>query len=145
MFEALRLSNNTTVAFKISRSEEFYRKAAQNEISILLDLSTKKITPRLIDHFTHKNHVVIVSEYFEGTLSEAIKSNFGFSLAFIKKAGRVLVELILKVHNAGYIHCDIKPDNIMFADRNDVTSMRLIDFGTAVKINQAESKFGSYL
>jgi serine/threonine protein kinase len=44
-----------------------------------------------------------------------------------------LVDLLERFHDQGYIHCDIKPDNIMIGDyMRDQTLMNklyLIDFG----------------
>lgn len=40
------------------------------------------------------------------------------------------------VHDNECIHRDIKPSNIVFHDRSDMGSCRIIDFGLSVKINK---------
>ena len=44
-----------------------------------------------------------------------------------------MIELLRRFHEAGYIHCDIKPDNILLGDhtkdQNLIDKLYLIDFG----------------
>lgn len=51
--------------------------------------------------------------------------------------GIQLFNLIESFHASGYIHCDIKPDNIMIGDfridRESMNKMYLIDYGIAQK------------
>lgn len=42
-------------------------------------------------------------------------------------------ETVSKIHESGYIHGDLKPDNIMLTDNGET---RIIDFGFAQKVNQ---------
>ena len=55
---------------------------------------------------------------------EEIKLNL--HLRDIIKIGISLLKQIKEVHNAGYLHCDIKPDNIMLANYNGLIK-HLID------------------
>lgn len=43
---------------------------------------------------------------------------------------------IWEVHKNGYVHCDIKPANLMFIEKDDRTTIQYIDFGLAQKISQ---------
>ena len=44
-----------------------------------------------------------------------------------------MIELLRRMHNVGYIHCDIKPDNILIGDYMKEEKLKnklyLIDFG----------------
>jgi len=44
-----------------------------------------------------------------------------------------MIDLLESLHSLGYIHCDIKPDNIMIGDymkeRKLMNKLYLIDFG----------------
>ena len=57
-----------------------------------------------------------------------------------------MIDLLEKLHSIGYIHCDIKPDNIMIGDymreRKLMNKLYLIDFG--ISSRYLDSK-GSHL
>jgi serine/threonine protein kinase len=53
------------------------------------------------------------------------------SLVNIKYIIKWLINSILKCHKHNICHSDLKLDNIMFAIRDDITSLRLIDFGAS--------------
>ena len=38
----------------------------------------------------------------------------------VLKMGLKLVKILEKLHDAGVVHCDIKPDNILFGDISDL-------------------------
>ena len=37
------------------------------------------------------------------------------------------------MHNNDYVHRDLKPSNIVIKDLDDLSSIKLVDFGLAVK------------
>ena len=59
-----------------------------------------------------------------------------------------MVNLLEKLHSIGYIHCDIKPDNIMIGDTKKNPSMinklYLIDFGITQKFLDKDGKHLPY-
>jgi serine/threonine protein kinase len=70
----------------------------------------------------------IVSEYIEHSIEEYIKLNeypgkTPFSMICVQ-----MIEAVEQMHNAGFIHKDIKPDNFRIRDNKVV----LIDFGIAL-------------
>ena len=77
----------------------------------------------------------IVMEYIEGkTLQEKILSGEldepqCLSLHEAILLTKRLVDTIKYCHEAGYVHRDIKPDNIMIRKDNSVENLVLIDFG----------------
>jgi serine/threonine protein kinase len=81
-------------------------------------------------YFEENNTAYMVMEYLQGqTLGELLKKRQGKlketdALAYIEKVAAALEIL----HQAEFLHRDIKPDNIMLADDGRVV---LIDFGAA--------------
>ena len=70
----------------------------------------------------------IMSEYAEYSLEEYIKlkefpGKTPFSMICVQ-----MIEAVEQMHNAGFIHKDIKPDNFRIKDNKVV----LIDFGIAI-------------
>jgi serine/threonine protein kinase len=85
-------------------------------------------------YFEENNTAYMVMEYLQGkTLGEFLKQRPGKlpqikALAHIAKVGEALEIL----HQAQFLHRDIKPDNIMLADDGRIV---LIDFGAARDFN----------
>lgn len=53
------------------------------------------------------------------------------SISNIKKIVKWLLRTIFKCHQYDICHSDLKLDNIMLAEKNDLNSLKLIDFGSA--------------
>jgi casein kinase 1 len=55
-----------------------------------------------------------------------------------------LVDLLQKLHDVGYIHCDLKPDNIMIGDFTKdeklMNKLYLIDFGISQSYLEANGE-----
>lgn len=56
------------------------------------------------------------------------------------KFGINLITTIEYLHELGYVHCDIKPDNIMTGSDNSLDSLYLIDFGKTRKYLDSDGK-----
>ena len=56
---------------------------------------------------------------------------------FTDKAVSLLIKNILgalvHIHERDIMHRDLKPQNILFGDRNDLSSVKIIDFGLSEK------------
>jgi casein kinase 1 len=133
------------VALKIEKEDcEEEKSLIQHEAQVLLSLKGCNGIPRLIKYGNYFGFRYLITPLFKETLTERIKKRNVSSLEILVYRKK-LKEIIDNIHKRGFIHRDIKPDNIMF-DEND--KIYLIDFGCATryigsKITQTSS--GNYV
>ena len=98
------------------------------------DLSGIDGFPKVFTSGIKKEQPYIVLEKLGISLKDILQqTQRHFSKICILNFGIVMINLLEKLHDKGYIHCDIKPDNIMIGNFNkDPKQNRkifLIDFG----------------
>jgi serine/threonine protein kinase len=75
--------------------------------------------PKVFSRGLIQNQPYIIMEKLGMSLKDILKKNKRhFTVKCILTIGIRLISLLQKLHNTGYIHCDIKPDNIMIGDYN---------------------------
>ncbi len=89
--------------------------------------------PAVYGEGEHEGRRYFVMDYIDGKpLSRLADSIRPVSTQFAATAMAQLCAIVEQVHNRGWLHCDIKPDNAMV--RQD-GSVWLLDFGSAIDIN----------
>ena len=84
---------------------------------------------RVLDFFETNNTAYVVMEYLKGrTLKEMVAYNGPFNADESMEIINQLLNAVEVVHNAGMLHRDIKPDNLIITEEGRVV---LIDFGSA--------------
>lgn len=64
-----------------------------------------------------------------------IEKKITITKANIKGIIKWLIQAVIKCHNRGICHSDLKLDNIMFINVDDIESLRIIDFGASKYTN----------
>ncbi|EAN90342.1 putative serine/threonine kinase [Trypanosoma cruzi] len=133
------------VAVKVSQRDAAYRRSAMNEIRVLQLLSHTDNALKMFDFFEDSGHLCIASELLCTDFYEVLRKN-GFqplSLDTVRIVGERVLRALAELHKAGYMHCDIKPANVMLrfneTDRSnlsDFTKTCLIDFGAARQFHE---------
>lgn len=49
-----------------------------------------------------------------------------------------LLSALVEINERGYVHCDIKPENIMYVDGQSSSRIKIIDFGNATQISDLQ-------
>jgi serine/threonine protein kinase len=88
----------------------------------------------LLDDFKFRQHYVLVFEVLGENLYEHIKSpKFkGMKTEQLRSVAKELLIALQKLRSVGIIHCDLKPENIMFTDA-DCQKVKIIDFGASTE------------
>uniref|UniRef100_A0AAQ5YB75 Citron Rho-interacting kinase n=1 Tax=Amphiprion ocellaris TaxID=80972 RepID=A0AAQ5YB75_AMPOC len=99
----------------------------------ILSLNSSPWIPQLLYAFQDKDNVYLAMEYLPGgdlmSLLNRYEDQFDESMAQFYLAE--LVEAIHAVHQLGYVHRDVKPENILI-DRTG--HIKLADFGSAARL-----------
>jgi serine/threonine protein kinase len=106
---------SSDVAIKIIKNKKAFKKQANTELDILLELrsldpSDKKHIVRLINHFEHRGHPCFVFEHLSFNLYELLKNTKfrGISLDLVHKFAKQSLETLEFLHSHNIIHCDLK-------------------------------------
>lgn len=88
---------------------------------------------RLFHAFQDFNYLYMIMEYMPGGDLVNLMSNYDIPEKWAKFYCAELVLALEAIHSMGYVHRDVKPDN-MLIDRHG--HLKLADFGTCIKVNR---------
>jgi serine/threonine protein kinase len=103
----------------------------EKEAGILRDLSHCKAVPRLLA--ASSKHRYLVMKRVGKTLLELRTTLGGFSLQTLCLIGTRCLSALEEVHSCGYVHRDLKPDNLTASLNKRSARLYLIDFGLSTK------------
>lgn len=154
--------NGQTVALKIpidyGEGREQANKRIENEFEILRGLKTERAPRAIAISRTGDDRGVLVMEYIAGGTVKGLWQEIGDrpkladACALCHSAAVALADL----HRYGRVHCDVKPDNLMYRHRESqgvvapvnyadaADSLTLIDYGiTMEQLTSIKNPFGS--
>ncbi|CAA7038155.1 unnamed protein product [Microthlaspi erraticum] len=102
------------------------------------------------DFNCHGNKVYkMVMEYAgDGTLTSFMERNRKLSDTIIKDFTRMILQGLVSIHSHGYVHCDLKPDNLLLFPRYDEKTwdcsydLKISDFGVSIKAGEESDYWG---
>jgi serine/threonine-protein kinase SRPK3 len=126
---ALCITDNNLYAIKIQHTEDYYD--GEKEAKFLASIPKKyKNLPKLVEYFDVKNpvnpeyvNICMVMELCIGSVASLLKKDMyknGFSINIANKITYDLINGINELNNLGYIHTDIKPENILVKGLNSI-------------------------
>ena len=113
------------------------RESFLSEASMLRALRDVPGIVHVLDYFEANGTAYIVMEYLDGrTLKDIVSSSGPMEYGRVMDLFRPLTQNLVRVHDAGVIHRDIAPDNIMLMPNG---TLKLLDFGCARSIEDGRS------
>jgi eukaryotic-like serine/threonine-protein kinase len=141
VFLARRRLDGATVALKVMRAQaaldDVARESFRREIEITRALRHPAIVA-LFDHGSAGNAFYFAMEYCAGGSLHAMMSRYGgpFQPAAAVRVGLQVLEGLIHAHAEGFIHRDLKPDNLLATD-GAARAVKITDFGLAKSFEQA--------
>eukprot|EP00923_Selenidium_pygospionis_P012054 GHVN01020530.1.p1 GENE.GHVN01020530.1~~GHVN01020530.1.p1 ORF type:complete len:1425 (+),score=149.67 GHVN01020530.1:221-4495(+) len=119
------------VALKIIKNKPAYYTQGVLEVWLLhqiktcLDPSNRHLV-RLEDFFVYRNHLCIVFELLNKNLYDILKCRRfkGLPISIVCDLTRQMLESLCLLQQAGVIHCDMKPENVVTMDSDSCSALK---------------------
>jgi len=142
IYQAIDEQSNETVALKRVLME------GPEDCRVFEQMETEYRVSRQIDHpyirrglklikkrkFLRTQEMVLTMEYFDGQSLEELER---LSLVDVLLVFRMVATALNAMHQKGYVHCDIKPNNILF---NRAGAIKIIDLGQSCRIGHLKKR-----
>ena len=142
VYKAFELCSGRIVAIKQIPVNSQNRKYVIKEIELLKNLEHPNIV-KYYNFLKEENHIYIIMEYLEGsTLRQYMRDN---SENINEDIAREIIKQLLNAlsylhYSCDICHRDIKPENIMFTEKDDISHIKLLDFGLSTDSFESKLK-----
>jgi serine/threonine protein kinase len=127
IFEGINIRTNEKVAIKIEViSDEL--KLLKHESNIYRLLANVDGVPKIKWYGKDESYYYMVIDLFGESLQDLLDKSRKLSLKVVMQIGINVVNILMKIHDNGFIHRDIKPENFLLT-LSKPTKVILIDFG----------------
>ena len=136
----LKGKEGVELAAKLARKDSDRGKYLSREALMAKHLE-HPIFPRYYNLHEADDMLYLLMEYIEGeNLARILRAGCKMDPGQVRTIGRTMAEALSYIHLKGYVYRDLKPGNLIL--QKDGT-LRLVDLGCVVKVDQEKSKVGS--
>ncbi|HOL32791.1 MAG TPA: serine/threonine-protein kinase [Anaerohalosphaeraceae bacterium] len=142
IYLAVQEDSKTTVAIKRAILE------SPEDTRIFEQMETEYKVSRQIDHpyirkcydiirnrkLLRTNELILIMEYFEG---QNLEDQQRLSMGDVLLVFRMVAIALNAMHEKGYVHCDIKPNNILFSPKGGI---KIIDLGQSCRLGEIKKR-----
>lgn len=144
VYKAEQFDLSRIVAIKLMHADELTdtqeNERFQREAKILSNLHHQNIVELYAFGITPQNNPYFVMEFLEGrTVASMISESGGLSEKQTIQLGLQVCRALHAVHQAGVIHRDLKPHNIIVIEEGSSFTAKLLDFGLSKNLTQNQS------
>lgn len=116
---------------------------ALNEARVLEALGEFRGTFKLAGKKQADEKIIMISKFYKGSELFDYVKNKPSQLVSLEIAIKAC-ESIQKMHDSGFVHLDVKPENFMIDDSGDIINVVRIDFGLSLPIEDEQPIYESY-
>ena len=132
VYKAFDPEKSINVAIKIEDSKKHSR--LEHEYKIYKELNNIPGFPSIYFFKKGEEKNICVMDYLGPSLEDLFEFSYNkFSIKTVLMIGIQILNRIEKLHNAGYIHRDIKPDNFLIGTGKKKSRIFMIDLGLSKK------------
>ena len=140
----IAMDKNTNKSYAAKIEEKKSNSRLKEEYDIYKKLKKRGIKtgiPKVITYIeTNKQHILIM-QLLGKSLDNVLEEKGGkFDLATVLNLGLNITELLEKIHNAGFIHRDIKPNNFLLGLTDIDPNVYIMDFGLSKQYISMDKK-----
>ena len=136
VIHVIEISTNRDMAIKVIKKTHLSLtqiEKVKEEISILKKLNHENIV-KFFGFFETNNQLLIKMEYVKyGTLSKWMKNHKTITENEASIILKQILSAVAYLHVKQICHRDIKPQNIMLSQENDLNGIKIIDFGLSAQ------------
>ncbi|KAL1232725.1 Tau-tubulin kinase 1 [Trichinella pseudospiralis] len=135
VYEAYDYIRDIRIAIKVEQKKRQFS-TVNKEAEILMNMQGNHHVLQFLGSGEQNNCNYLLMEIAGASLSKLLQRRQGrkFPLPIAAQFGCNFVEALKEVHNAGYLHRDVKPSNFVLKEVGNLVRVCIIDFGLAEKM-----------